>query len=46
MLTKAELIEVMDIYIRPFYWILGGIAAVVVILCACYLVISPFLRRL
>jgi len=45
MLTKGELIEVLDIYIRPFYWIIGGLAALLVIFIACYIIVWPFLRR-
>ena len=44
--TKAEMIEVMDIYFVPLFQILGGIAAVVIIALAYYLVIVPFLRRI
>lgn len=46
MLNKAELIEVMDMYIRPFYWIIGGALAVIVITAACFLVLYFPLRRL
>ena len=44
-MTKQEMIEVMDMYIAPLYQILGGIAALLVIVAAWYLVIFPFLRK-
>jgi len=44
-LTKAELIEVMDTYIKPFYDILGGALAFLVIAAAVYLVIIPLIPR-
>jgi hypothetical protein len=44
--TKSEMIEVMNIYFVPLFQILGGIAAVIVIALAYYLVIAPFLRRI
>lgn len=44
-ITKAEMIEVLDRYFTPIFQILGGIAAVIVIGAACYLVLRPFIRR-
>lgn len=46
MLTKSELIEVMDAYIKPFYYLIGGTIAVIVIAFAIWLVLWPFLRRI
>lgn len=46
MLTKAELIEVMEMYVKPLYEIIGGIAAFIVISLAAYLVLGRFMRRL
>jgi len=45
-MTKQEMIEVMDIYFRPIYEILGGLAAVFVITVAILLSIKPFIRKL
>ena len=44
--TKLEMIEVMNIYFIPLFQILGGIAAIVIIALAYYLVIVPFLRKI
>ena len=45
-MTKLEMIEVMNIYFIPLFQILGGIAAIVIIALAYYLVIVPFLRKI
>jgi len=44
-MTKAEMIEVMDIYIKPLYQIGGAICALIMILIAYYLVLRPFMRK-
>jgi len=45
-ITKSELIEVLDIYIAPFYQLIGGILAIVVGIFAIWFVIIPWTRRL
>lgn len=45
-MTKSEMIEVMDIYIKPMYVIIGSTLAVLVIFCAVMIVLWPFIRRL
>jgi len=48
-MTQQEYIEatrlVLNEYFTPIFQVLGGIAAVVVIAFAIFLVISPFIRR-
>lgn len=45
-LTKTQLIEVMDMYIKPIYTIIGSVCALFVIACAVILVIKPFIKRI
>lgn len=45
MITKEEMIEVMDQYFEPLFIILGGIAAVAIIAAAVWLVIVPFMNK-
>lgn len=45
MITKQELIEVLDMYFTPIFWIAGSVAAVIVISLAIIMVIKPFMRR-
>lgn len=45
MITKEEMIEVMDIYIEPLYKLIGAGIAVLVIGFAVWIVLGRFLRR-
>lgn len=45
MITKQELIDVLNMYFTPLFWVLGAVCAVLVIGAACYVVIRPFVRR-
>ena len=45
MLTKADLIDVMNMYITPFYQLIGGALAILVIAFAVVLIVKPFIRR-
>lgn len=45
MITKQELIEVLDIYVAPLYQIAGGIAALAVLSAAWFVVIRPFVKQ-
>lgn len=45
MITKIEMIEVMDLYFEPLFKILGGLAAIAIIFLAYWLVIIPFMER-
>lgn len=46
MLTKQELIEVLDIYIAPIYNMIGAAVALFVGLVAVWFVLVPFIRKL
>ncbi len=45
MITKTELIEVLDMYFTPIFQIAGAICAIFVLALACFIVIRPFVRR-
>lgn len=45
MMTKAEMIEVMEIYVKPIYELMGSILAAIVIIAAVYFVIYPFMQK-
>lgn len=46
MLTKADMIDIMNQYIAPLYQIIGGFIALCIIVAAVLLVIKPFIRRI
>lgn len=43
-MTKQEMIEVMDIYIMPLYQIFGGLLAIAMVAFAYWLVVYPVLK--
>lgn len=45
-MTKAEMIEVMDIYVMPLYKILGALTALCMVAFAYWLVVIPMLNYL
>lgn len=45
MITKTELIEVLDIYITPLYKLIGAGVALLIIVFVLWLVIWPFLKK-
>jgi len=45
-MTKAELIEVLDRYFIPFYQIIGGITAVIIVGGTAYFILNRFIKKL
>lgn len=43
-MTKADMIEVMNIYIAPLYYILGAALAVIIITLAVIVFLKPWMR--
>lgn len=43
-MTKADMIEIMDMYISPLYYIIGSALAVIVIGLAVVVFIKPWMR--
>lgn len=43
-MTKADMIEIMDMYVAPLYYILGAALAVIVITLAVIVFLKPWMR--